>query len=137
MTKWGRPSGAVVDGPETDIYRDDAAFWREGGPVDHTATVALGGRSVAIYCTGMMRVSKVGTDERYQNRDALVSAGYRTDRELFAAEERGEIEFENNPWFEVEVEYEYLDLIAGSYTEAILMAEDVLIDPAYAYVWGE
>ena len=137
MAKWGRPSGAVVDGPEPDTERDDAAFWRDGDAVDHAATVGLGGRSVSIYCTGVMRVSKVGTDERYHNRDALVSAGYRTDRELFAAEERGEVEFENNPWFEVHAEDEHLDLIAGSYTEAILIAEDVLIDPTYAYVWGE
>ena len=58
-------------------------------------------------------------------------------RELFAAEDRGEIEFVNNPWFEVHAEDEELDLVAGSYTEAILMAEDVLIDPAYAHVWAK
>jgi hypothetical protein len=131
---WKTEAGATVNGPRPDGETDDAAFFRDGPATNLIATVTLGRKSVSVYCTGEMRVQNLGTDERYSNAADLVAAGYTTDRELTAAEDRRDVEFIHNPWFELETETdgaEGLDLIEHSYAGAILLAEGVLTNPDY------
>jgi len=133
--EWKTREGATVYGPPVDPETDDAAFFRDGPGTDLVATVSKDGRTVSVYCTGEMRVQNLDTDERYANAADLLAAGIRTDRELTAAEDRRDIEFIHNPWFEVSVENEDLDLIEHSYAGAVLLAEGVLTNPDYAAVF--
>jgi hypothetical protein len=129
---WRTEAGATVNGPRPDGETDDAAFFRDGPATNLVATVTIGRKSVSVYCTGDMRVQNLDTDERYVNAADLIAAGYTTDRELTAAEDRRDVEFIHNPWFEVVVDGEDLDLIEHSYAGAVLLAEEVLTNPDYA-----
>jgi len=132
---WKTPAGATVDGPQASDEVDDAAFFRDGDGADLVARVTLGRKSVSVYCAGEMRVHNLNTDERYVYASDLFAAGIRTDAELTAAEDRRDVEFVHNPWFELEIQGDDgggLDLIEHSYAGAILLAEEVLTNPDYA-----
>jgi len=133
LTVKGRPAseyGFSVTGPSIDPRIEDAAFYCEGPGSAHVATVALNGRQVDIYCDGTMRVMSLTEPyERYTYNGALVDAGFRNDRELFEAEQRRDIEFINNPWFDLyDEEGEHLDRITHTYSDALSEAMFILLD---------
>jgi hypothetical protein len=128
---WKTPEGATVDGPHVEEGLEDAAFFRDGPGPDLIATVSLGDKVVSVYCSGEMRVENLNTEERYVNAADLIAAGIKTDRDLTISERRRDIEFIHNPWFEVVVDGEDLDLIEHTYGSAILLAEGVLTNPDY------
>jgi hypothetical protein len=132
LTVRGKPAseyGFSVSGPSIDPLIEDAAFYCEGTGSAHVASVTLNGRQVDIYCDGVMRVMSLNEPyERYNYNGALVDAGFRNDEELFDAEKRREIEFLNNPWFDLyDYEGEHLDRIAHTYSDALQEAMELLL----------
>lgn len=133
MTVNGRPAseyGFFVTGPDIDPLIEDAAFYCEGTGSAHVADVSLGDRQVSIYCDGTMRVMSLSEPyERYNYNGALIDAGFRNDAELFEAEQRRDIEFINNPWFDLyDEEGEHLDRITHTYSDALNEAMFILLD---------
>jgi hypothetical protein len=88
------------------------------------ATVVHNGREASVYCVGEVRV-RVG-DFIYKNVDDIIDFGIHNDAQLTEAEERGDIEFFNNNWFEIldPSEDDVTGIICHTLSEAIAAAEE-------------
>ena len=82
---------------ERELDRQDSLWYQND--MNPIATVVYEGREASVYCMGEVRV-RVG-DQIYRNIDDVIDFGIHDDDALFQAEERGDIEFFNNNWFEV------------------------------------
>jgi hypothetical protein len=114
--------------PENIIERSaDAqdAIWFQND-INPVATVVHNDKEASIYVTGDVRIL-IG-DSQYRNVLDIVSLGVTNDIELEAAEERGEVEFFNNNWFEV------IDPETGDVTGVIAHSISEAIDKAIEYV---
>lgn len=76
--------------------QDSIWFQNDINPV---ATIVYGDREASVFVVGEVRV-RVG-DFIYKNVDEIIDFGIHNDAQLAEAEERGDIEFFNNNWFEV------------------------------------
>ena len=76
--------------------QDSVWFQNDMNPI---ATVIVGNREASVFVVGEVRV-RVG-DFIYKNVDEIIDFGIHNDAQLAEAEERGDIEFFNNNWFEV------------------------------------
>lgn len=74
------------------------AVWFQND-INPIATVVYGNREASVYVLGDVRVRV--EDFVHRNVDAILDAGIYNDAQLSDAEERGDIEFLNNNWFEV------------------------------------
>jgi hypothetical protein len=114
-----------------DDLATDAAFHCDGTGSSLTAVLALGERSVAVYCVGIMRLwDRRDGGSLIRNTDALLTAGVRTDEGLDEALRAGDLEFENNPWFS------FLDE-DGEDIGYITHTIDAAVSFASAYLGGE
>lgn len=125
-----REYGFVVYGPAIDEEANDAAFFCDGMGSSLVASVRLGDHAVQVRCDGQMRVEDIVEETRYSYAEALISAGYRTDDELYEGERIGALYFENNPWFDLydDDTGEHLDYISHDYSSALEAAMNFLLD---------
>lgn len=122
--------GFVIHGPAIDSDVTDAAFFCDGMGSNLVAVVQLGNHAVQVRCDGQMRAEDGVEEERYTYAEALISAGYRTDDELYDAEKAGILYFENNPWFDLydDEDGTHLDYISHDYPSALEAAMNFLLD---------
>jgi hypothetical protein len=112
--------------PENIVERnadtqDAVWFQNDMNPV---ATVVHNGKEASIFVTGQVRIL-IG-DSQYRNVADLIDLGITTDELLEAAEQRGDVEFYNNNWFEIldPASDDVTGLIAHSISEAVEKAID-------------
>lgn len=125
-----REFGFIIDGPAVDDEMTDAAFFCDGTGSNLVALVRLGDHAVQVRCDGQMRVEDIVDETRYSYAEALISAGYQTDDELYGAEKAGILYFENNPWFDLydDEDGTHLDYISHDYASALEAAMNFLLD---------
>lgn len=121
-------SSTVVDMfDDIDPHQQDAAFYCDGGGSSAVGVVynAEQDRSIHIYCDGVMKVMDNRDGSIYRSALELIQNGYRTDQGLSDGEDRGEISFENNPWFSLYEDDEEVG-ITHTINDAIDIAKNLL-----------
>ena len=78
--------------------QQDPAFYVWDNGSTPIATIKGNGKTFNVICAGEMRV--IYKDEIYRYSDRLMKAGIDNDKQLSELEEKGELEFYNNAWFE-------------------------------------
>jgi hypothetical protein len=111
---------------ERDLDRQDSLWYQND--MNPIATVVHEGREASVYCLGDVRV-RVG-DFVYRNVNEVIDFGIHDDDALAEAEERGDIEFLNNNWFEI------IDAKSDDVTGLISHSLEDAIYSAEAYVTG-
>lgn len=115
---------------QMDDDQDDAAFYCDGGGSHLVAIVSTDDRAIEVRCDGEMRVNDLRSGAVYRTVDDLVANGYRTDQALAEGENKGDIEFENNPWFS------FYDHASGEHLEDIRHGLQESIEAAAALAIG-
>lgn len=110
-----------------DFTDQQDAIWFQNS-INPIATVVYNGREASVYCVGDVRVI-IGDDE-FRNLNDILDFGVSSDAQLFEAEERGDIEFLNNNWFEL------LDVQTDQFVDIICHSLHEAIDAAVDYVSG-
>lgn len=119
--------GATYEGDLPVEGRDSDVWWCNGGGSTHIGTMTLNSKTALIYCVGEMRVWVGDTMVRYA--DQLEDLGITNDAEWVALQDRDDVQFVNNCWLEVMLDYDNLSIeIAGSLTEAMSIAYALLTD---------
>lgn len=86
-----------LDPQALDENLQDPAFYVYGSTTD-IATIEGNGKIFKVICNGEMRA--IYKDNIYRYSDRLIKAGITNDQQLLDLEEKGELEFANNAWFE-------------------------------------
>lgn len=108
-----------------DFTDQQDAVWFQND-INPVATVVYGDREVSVFVMGEVRVRV--EDFVHRNVDSILAAGIYNDEQLSAAEERGDIEFLNNNWFEIiENDDDYTSIVAHTLHGAINAAVDYLV----------
>lgn len=111
-------------GYEPIDFQTDPCFYRSTD--SFIGTVRLKDFVVRIYCDGEMVLDNKTNRETYYTGGELVDAGFNTDEKLWQAGEKGELEWRNNPWFDLYVNGEHLDCVTHSIDEAVNAAKAFL-----------
>jgi hypothetical protein len=116
------PEGIV----ERNVDKEDAVWFQND--MNPVATVVDNGKEASIFVTGDVRI--LIDDSQYRNVLDIISLGITNDIELEAAEERGDIEFYNNNWFEIidPATDDVTGLIAHTISEAVEKATNYVLE---------
>jgi len=128
---------------EDRTHRQDPAFYVwDANAHQHIATVAMGDRTVRVFCDGEMRLNLWESKEARERGDdpqvirycdRLMEAGIDTDEKLVKADEAGRIEWINNAWFDLyaygdDIEDGWLDNVDFELDGMVLYAAEIIED---------